>query len=88
MGAIFDIVVGESHPAVRNAGRMEIEMSDTSKITLHRDGTITYWSVYKQTWVRECDISDPELAAMNSKNRIRTNFHIFRHRPLAIHKRT
>ncbi len=42
-------------------------MSNTSKITVHNDGTITYWSVYRQQWVREPagDIPDNEIAAMS-----------------------
>ncbi len=41
--------------------------------TIHRDGTISYWSVFRQQWVREdvssvgCD--DKELAAMNPSAR-------------------
>jgi hypothetical protein len=32
--------------------------------TYHRDGTVTYWSVYHQRWVhRSRSISDEELAA-------------------------
>lgn len=38
--------------------------------TLHDDGTITYWSVYRQSWVeRAAGISDKELAAMSSAER-------------------
>ena len=32
----------------------------------HRDGTVTYWSVYQQVWVRSSRISDEELAAQGS----------------------
>lgn len=39
-------------------------------ITLHGDGTVTYWSVYNQVWVnRASDIPDDELTAMDSKER-------------------
>lgn len=27
----------------------------------HRNGTVTYWSVYRQQWVRSSRISDAEL---------------------------
>lgn len=40
--------------------------------TLHSDGTVTYWSVYRQAWVRRVyigSIPDAELAAMSSTER-------------------
>jgi len=38
----------------------------------HNDGTVTYWSVYRQVWVnRATTIPDRELAAMPSSERIR-----------------
>jgi len=39
----------------------------------HRDGTVTFWSVYQQSWTR-CDaarIDHAELAAMNDGERKR-----------------
>ena len=49
----------------------EAEMS--TKIIFHRDGTITYWSVYQQIKVRSDakHIPDRELAAMRQKERER-----------------
>lgn len=44
----------------------------STKPTLHRDGTITYWSVYRQIWVhRAADIPAKELAAMSVQDRHR-----------------
>lgn len=43
------------------------------KNTYHRDGTVTFWSVYQQVWTR-CDasrIDRAELAAMNDSERAR-----------------
>ena len=39
--------------------------------TFHRDGSVSYWSVYRQQWVREmaASIQDRELAAMGSLDR-------------------
>lgn len=39
--------------------------------TIHRDGTVSYWSVFRQTWHRSTasSIPDNELAAMNDKER-------------------
>lgn len=49
----------------------------TIKTTYHRDGTITYWSVYQQVWIRHADeISDRELAAMNESERERVIRHL------------
>ena len=41
------------------------------KVTLHRDGSITFWSVYNQCWTRTVRVSDRELAAMHADDRKR-----------------
>lgn len=42
------------------------------KVTIHRDNTISYWSVYRQVRVLRAEhISDEELAAMSSRDRER-----------------
>ena len=47
------------------------------KTIYHRDGTITYWSVYRQAWIdRATEISDRELAAMGSIERERVIRHL------------
>jgi len=47
------------------------------KTKFHRDGTITYWSVYKQSWQhRVSSIPNEELAAMNEKERSRVMKHL------------
>ena len=49
----------------------------TPKTTYHRDGTITYWSVYSQVWVRRADnVPDRELAAMDRVERTRVQRHL------------
>lgn len=49
------------------------------KTTLHRDGTITFWSVYDQTWrYRTTQIEDRELAAMSAAERARVLRHLAR----------
>lgn len=53
--------------------------TDTLRPTLHRDGTITMWSVYEQRWVRTRNVSDRELAAMSSEERARVVRHMERH---------
>lgn len=51
------------------------------KIIRHRDGDVTYWSVYRQTWVREhvTEISDREFAAMSDKERKLVDRHLTKH---------
>ena len=45
----------------------------------HRDGTITYWSVYHQVWIEHVDyIPDEELAARNEHERARIIRHMAR----------
>lgn len=47
------------------------------KVTLHRDGRVTYWSVYRQVWVNKAEyIPDRELAAMDGKVRNRVMKHM------------
>lgn len=47
------------------------------KTTCDRNGTITYWSVYEQVWIRNTEeISDRELAAMESTERDRVIKHL------------
>lgn len=44
--------------------------------TLHKNGTVTYWSVYRQAWVKNARrISDDELAAMDQRTRGRIISH-------------
>ena len=41
-----------------------------AKTTLHRDGTVTYWSAHQQRWERHTAwISDEDLAALPSEDR-------------------
>lgn len=46
------------------------------KTTLHRDRTVTYWSVYNQVWCRTMRPPDRELAAMSEKVRARVKRHL------------
>jgi len=55
-------------------------MMDRLMTILHRDGTITYWSVYEQIWRRSHRMpSDRELAAMPAHDRDRVVAHIEKH---------
>ena len=44
--------------------------------TLHRDGTVTYWSVYHQVLERVSHIADREYAAMSDRYRDRVVRHL------------
>jgi len=45
--------------------------------TCHQDGTVTYWSVYQQTWEeRVRHVPDKELAAMTPETRQRVTRHL------------
>lgn len=47
------------------------------KTTYHRDGTVTYWSVYQQQFVSHAaDVPDRELAAMSSEEREKVLRHL------------
>ena len=47
------------------------------KTTYHRDGTITYWHVYSQSWrrVRAADMSAENLATMSPAERKKIENH-------------
>ena len=45
-------------------------------MTYHNDGTVTYWSVYQQQWIRDDTIEDRELAAMDADERERVMDHL------------
>ena len=50
---------------------------------VHRDGTVTYWSVYAQAWERHATgVPDRELAAMSVPDRDRVTQHLSVHRPV------
>lgn len=49
------------------------------KTTYHRDGTVTYWSVYNQVWARRASsVPNKELAAMSGDERERVQRHLGR----------
>ena len=51
----------------------------TIKTKYHRDGSITYWSIFRQEWV-VCScmelLPDEELASMNEGERVRVIKHL------------
>ena len=51
-------------------------MHDLYRPTYHRDQTVSYWSVYRQSWVRSARIPDAELAAMGTSTRERVVRHL------------
>jgi len=50
-------------------------MRDTYKTTYHRDGTVTVWNIFSQTWMRlrAEHVSDPVLASLPEADRNRIN---------------
>lgn len=44
--------------------------------TLHRDGSVTYWSVYRQQWVRGRSLPDEDYAAQGIEDRDRIMRHL------------
>jgi len=62
--------------ASRVNGRKGGRPSSNFDSTFHRDGTVTYWSVYEQVWRRTSEIPDSELAAMSIAEREQVERHI------------
>jgi hypothetical protein len=60
---------------------MSAATKDRLATTYHSNGTVTFWSVYQQCWVRTADVSDRELAAMSSEERERVIRHLPRRDP-------
>ena len=48
------------------------------KVTFHRDGTITFWDVYAQSWERTSAPADRDLASMGPRVRARVLRHLGR----------
>jgi hypothetical protein len=47
------------------------------RVTCHKNKTVSYWSVYKQVWIRRARwIPDAELAAMSPRIRARVIAHL------------
>jgi hypothetical protein len=50
------------------------------KSVCHRDGSVTYWSVLRQVWIRHArDVDDEELATWSAAER----YHVLRHFAIA-----
>lgn len=45
------------------------------KTTYHRDGTVTIWDVYSQTWTRTARPGDDILASLSEPERARVMRH-------------
>jgi hypothetical protein len=45
------------------------------KVTYHKDGSVTFWSVFGQVWERSSRLEARELAAMDSGQRERVLRH-------------
>lgn len=58
-------------------------MKPDLRTTIHRDGTVTYWSVYEQRWYDHAfGVPDRELAAMRYDERERVLRAMARHNAL------
>ena len=68
-------------PRRTDAGRIyERNPMNNPSTTPHRDGTVTYWSVYRQAWTRiDADrMSDETLATLTAAERARVARHAAR----------
>jgi len=56
-------------------------MNDLYSTTYHRDGTVTYWDVYRQAWVRiDADLmSDEAIASLTAAERDKVARLVTRH---------
>lgn len=61
--------------ALRALARRDSDL-DPYAPTCHHDQTVTYWSVYRQGWVRSSRVPDAELAAMDTATRERVMRHL------------
>ncbi len=52
---------------------MTATIKSNYRTTFHRDGSVSFWNVYQQQWVREqaSQVSDQDLASMSNSDRER-----------------
>lgn len=55
---------------------MATTSSSPYRTTYHRDGTVTVWDVYSQTWTRTASPSDQILASLSQSERERVMRHV------------
>lgn len=55
---------------------MKTTNSDPYRTTYHRDGSVTLWNVYTQSWERTSRPADEVLASLSSKENERVQRHI------------
>jgi hypothetical protein len=53
----------------KNRIKNMIKIKKNRAATRHRDGTVSYWSVMSQTWMRSASISDADHAALPQADR-------------------
>lgn len=61
---------------------MQTQAAKTSnpyRSTFHRDGSVTLWDVYCQTWRRVRSLSDAVSSSLSCDERDRINAHFARH---------
>ena len=68
----------EATMAGRSKSRRNPPVS-TPDIKLHKDGRVTFWSVYDQQWVKTADLSDQDLASMRAAERKKVQAHVAKH---------
>ena len=51
----------------------------TGRTTLHRDGTVTTYNIFREQWQRGRRVSDRVLASMGEEERRRVLRHLERH---------
>ena len=50
--------------------------AETKDVTLHKDGTVTYWSVHKQNWQHGSRVPDKDFAALTTEEQEAIDKHI------------
>jgi len=77
IAASYPVKRGRQGKALR--GRHKASRRGHARVALkpkfHRDGSVTYWSVYDQAWRRSRSVPDRELAAMPETERNRVVKH-------------
>lgn len=58
---------------------METNRPRSGQTTLHRDGSVTHFDIFRQQWVRDTHLSDEVLMSMSATERERVLRHLARH---------
>ena len=71
---------------MKEMNSMNRHTTEYTKVTCHRDGTLSFWSVMDQVWKRQAYVGPEDLASMDPEQRARALAHILTHYHRGTHR--